>query len=184
MSRHRSRAGELSQALTEFALVLPVLLFLVVGVFDVGRLFYSYITIQNAANEGARTAIRAAPPAGLTDQHGNPATAGLPSDEDVLGAARSTSAAVPIRFGTCPNAGGSARPDPGDAWLFISAPGGAPLAPGGGQAGAPGGCAVVARASGHVPLRVTVLYEFSPVTPFLNWAHFTIGASATYQTEY
>lgn len=49
MRRRRTRA----QALVEFALVLPVFLFLVVIAIDFGRLFYSYIQISNAAREGA-----------------------------------------------------------------------------------------------------------------------------------
>ena len=39
--------------MVEFALVLPVLLFLVVIAVDFGRLFFSYIQISNAAREGA-----------------------------------------------------------------------------------------------------------------------------------
>jgi Flp pilus assembly protein TadG len=45
------------QALTEFALILPILLLLVFGVFDFGRAIYAYNSISNAAREGARTAI-------------------------------------------------------------------------------------------------------------------------------
>lgn len=47
--RGRSRA----QALVEFALILPVFLFLVVITLDFGRLFFSYIQANNAAREGA-----------------------------------------------------------------------------------------------------------------------------------
>jgi PKD repeat protein len=41
------------QALVEFALVIPVMLLLVVGGLDVGRLFFSWIEVNNAAREGA-----------------------------------------------------------------------------------------------------------------------------------
>ena len=41
------------QSLIEFALLLPVLLLLVAGAIDLGRAFYSQITITNAAREGA-----------------------------------------------------------------------------------------------------------------------------------
>lgn len=37
----------------ELTLVLPVILFILVGAIDVGRLFFAYVTIQNAAKEGA-----------------------------------------------------------------------------------------------------------------------------------
>jgi PKD repeat protein len=42
-----------AQALVEFALIVPVFLFLVVITLDFGRLFFSYIQINNAAREGA-----------------------------------------------------------------------------------------------------------------------------------
>jgi len=45
------------QSLVEFALILPVLLLLVMGVFDFGRAIFAFNTVSNAAREGARTAI-------------------------------------------------------------------------------------------------------------------------------
>ncbi len=50
----RSHRG---QALVEFALVLPLLVLLLVGILDVGRLVYAYHTANNAAREGGRQAI-------------------------------------------------------------------------------------------------------------------------------
>lgn len=47
----RSLAG---QSLLEFAITLPVLLMVLVGVLDLGRLFFSYIAVINAARAGAR----------------------------------------------------------------------------------------------------------------------------------
>ena len=41
------------QALVEFALVLPVLLLVVGGALDLGRLFFAYVSVENAAKEGA-----------------------------------------------------------------------------------------------------------------------------------
>jgi len=53
--RHRSpRRG---QALVEFALALPVLILILVAVFDVGRAVFLYNSLTNAAREGARLAI-------------------------------------------------------------------------------------------------------------------------------
>lgn len=40
--------------MVEFALILPLLIIIIVGVFDLGRAFFAYITITNAAREGAR----------------------------------------------------------------------------------------------------------------------------------
>jgi hypothetical protein len=47
------RSGLPAQALVEFAIVLPVLLLLVGGAIDFGRLFYTRVSIENAAKEGA-----------------------------------------------------------------------------------------------------------------------------------
>ena len=47
--KHRLRG----QALVEFALVLPLLLVLILGAMDLGRMFYAKIVITNAAREGA-----------------------------------------------------------------------------------------------------------------------------------
>ncbi len=46
-----------AQALVEFALVLPVLLLLIVGLFDVGRAVQEENTLAYAAREGTRYAI-------------------------------------------------------------------------------------------------------------------------------
>ena len=40
----------------EFALVLPIFLLIVFGVFDLGRGVFAYNTVANAAREGARVA--------------------------------------------------------------------------------------------------------------------------------
>lgn len=45
------------QALVEFALVLPALILLLVGLFDAGRLVYAYNVVNNAAREAGRVAI-------------------------------------------------------------------------------------------------------------------------------
>jgi len=45
------------QALVEFAIILPLLLLLVMGIFQFGMMINSYLTIQNITREGARAAI-------------------------------------------------------------------------------------------------------------------------------
>jgi Flp pilus assembly protein TadG len=57
MTARRTRAGSRAQALVEFALVLPVLLLIVFGLIDGGRLVFTYNTVSNAARSGARVAI-------------------------------------------------------------------------------------------------------------------------------
>lgn len=54
MKRLRNQKG---QALVEFAVVLPVLLLLVMGIAQFGMLLSSYLTLENAAREAARAGI-------------------------------------------------------------------------------------------------------------------------------
>ncbi len=41
------------QSVVEFALVIPVMLLILAGAIDLGRAFYAYVAVQNAAKEGA-----------------------------------------------------------------------------------------------------------------------------------
>jgi hypothetical protein len=52
----RGGAGARGQSIAEFALVMPVMLMLVLVTLDLGRLFYSYLTITNAARVAANYA--------------------------------------------------------------------------------------------------------------------------------
>ena len=54
MSIRRRTAG---QALTEFAIVIPIVLLLLMAIFDMGRAVFLYNGLTNAAREGARLAI-------------------------------------------------------------------------------------------------------------------------------
>lgn len=40
------------QSLLEFAIILPVLLIIVAGVLDIGRLYFAYVAVTDAASEG------------------------------------------------------------------------------------------------------------------------------------
>ncbi len=42
--------------MVEFALILPLFVLFIIGVFDLGRAFFAYIAITNAAREGTRVA--------------------------------------------------------------------------------------------------------------------------------
>jgi Flp pilus assembly protein TadG len=44
------------QTLVEFALILPIFILILVGIFDGGRLVFAYHTVNNAAREGGREA--------------------------------------------------------------------------------------------------------------------------------
>lgn len=48
------------QALVEFAIILPILIFILAGIIEFGMMLNSYLTIQNASREGARYGIMGA----------------------------------------------------------------------------------------------------------------------------
>ncbi len=52
--RIRRKNGEKGQALAEFALLIPIFLILLFAIVDFGMGFHSWITVTNAAREGAR----------------------------------------------------------------------------------------------------------------------------------
>lgn len=51
------RRSQQAQSLVEFALILPLLLLILVMIFDLGRAVYYYSVIHNAARDGARWGI-------------------------------------------------------------------------------------------------------------------------------
>lgn len=53
----RSREGERGQTVIEFALALPILLLVLVGIFDIARMTLYTNTLAHAAREGTRYAI-------------------------------------------------------------------------------------------------------------------------------
>jgi len=55
-ARHPGAAGEGAQSLVEFALMIPFFLILVFGIIDFGLGLRAYITVTQAAREGARYA--------------------------------------------------------------------------------------------------------------------------------
>ncbi len=55
--RHRAAAGSRGQSLVEFALLMPILALMFVGVVDFSRLYHSYTAATNAARVGAEVAM-------------------------------------------------------------------------------------------------------------------------------
>ncbi len=55
--RAAPKPASAGQSLVEFALVLPVLMLMMLGILDLGRAVYAYSTISNSAREAARLAI-------------------------------------------------------------------------------------------------------------------------------
>jgi Flp pilus assembly protein TadG len=53
---HGRRRDGRGQGLVEFALVFPLIILIIFGIFDLGRAVYAYNTLANAARQGARVA--------------------------------------------------------------------------------------------------------------------------------
>jgi Flp pilus assembly protein TadG len=64
MKLARSRRDDRGAAAVEFALVLPVLIMLIFGIIDFGRMLSAKITVTEAAREGARAAALVSQEAG------------------------------------------------------------------------------------------------------------------------
>ena len=173
-----------SQSIVEFALIAPVLLLLLFGIIDFGRLIYVYSTLNQAVNEGARVAVRD--------------SAVLPSNVTVQTAVRQHAVDVTLA-NPCSNGPiTSATPPANQGWMYITEPNPPstiePLSPSlqnapGGQlwAAASGSCSATNPAHDRAPLQVTIRYNFVPFTPLIQQVmanRIVISAAATYKTEY
>ena len=82
------------QALVEFAMVLPVLILLLVGMMQFGLLFHEFLLVTHAAREGARVATLGGSDAEIVAAVNAAATS--PSDTDIMPASRVRGAQVTI----------------------------------------------------------------------------------------
>lgn len=60
MHRRRQRKGERGQATVEMALVLPILIWLLIGLVDVARMASAFLIVQHASREAVRLGITGA----------------------------------------------------------------------------------------------------------------------------
>ena len=56
-NRRQRRSTERGTAIAELALLVGVICLIAVGVFEFGRVFHTYLSVVNAAREGARAAM-------------------------------------------------------------------------------------------------------------------------------
>jgi hypothetical protein len=169
--------------MVEFAIVAPLLLLLIFGIVDFGRVVYIYITLNQAVNEAVRVAVRDSPL--------------LPTNADVELAARIH--AVDVRLANpCPNGPITGAPPPANqGWIYITEPNPPSTveslsptlenAPGGQMwAFDNGTCSATNPANNHAPLQVTIRYNFVPITPIIQQfaRNVIIVAGAVYRTEY
>ena len=176
------KSPQRSQALIEFALVSPVLLLLLFGIIDIGRAVFYYDTLNHAAREGARAAVKA--------------SNALPTNADVLNVVNTHMLGVPV-VQPCPNGPLSTATPPGNtAWLYVTEPNPptsietspAPNAPGGEYASAATvSCSAINPAGSNSQLQVTLRFNLLLITPIVAQAtadHILISAAAIYRTEY
>lgn len=78
-SRHRMgrTSAERGAAAVELAMVLPVMLLVVAGIVDFGRVFFTEIQLTNAAREGARASIVSGTTAGAAETRMTSAAVGV-----------------------------------------------------------------------------------------------------------
>lgn len=79
-----SRSSERGAAAVEFALVLPLLVLLVVGITSVGRAFWVQTTLSNAAREGVRAMALQNSPSSATAAAKNAAAALNLTDSQIV----------------------------------------------------------------------------------------------------
>ncbi len=171
-----------SQALIEFALVSPVLLLLLFGIVDIGRAVFYFDTVNHAAREGARAAVRA------SNQ--------LPTNADVISTVTAQLIGTPVGA-PCPQGPlPAATPPANTAWVYITEPNPPstiettppPNAPGGEYpAAATGSCSAINPAGGNQQLQVTVRFNLVLITPVIAQAtanRILITAAAIFRTEY
>ena len=94
----RTKKDQLGQSLLEFALVLPILLLLVFGAMDLGRMFYIKVALTNAAREGAN--YLAYHPEEVNDGDFTNAYEAIKAEAESLGVEIDTNSEVDI-LGTC-----------------------------------------------------------------------------------
>jgi Flp pilus assembly protein TadG len=176
------KRGQRSQALIEFALISPVLLLLLFGVVDIGRAVFYYDTLNHAAREGARTAVRA--------------SNRLPTNADVLATVSTQLIGAPVTA-PCPQGPvTSATPPNNAAWLYVTEPSPPSSIETTPPANAPGGeypataigsCSAVNPASNNATLQVTLRFNLVLITPIVAQAtanRVIITAAAIFRTEY
>lgn len=78
-----SRRAQRGQSLVETALVLPILLILLMGIFDFGRAIFAFNAVSNSAREAARVAIVNQNATAVEDEAKNSAIGLDPNEIDV-----------------------------------------------------------------------------------------------------
>jgi len=164
MSWRMHRRGKLGQAIVETALLFPILCLLVMGSTDLGRVFYYSIAVTNAAREGARQGSSYDP------VNGNASAA----HASVIAAVRAEAADLNLV-------------EPSPAFSPVNCQSGPPYASAYYPTAANTGYVFACFAENDTlntgtagqTVRVTILYNFAPVTPLIENISGNIHVQAT-----
>jgi hypothetical protein len=155
-------------AMVEFALVAGLFFTLVMLLLDVGKAVYVKNTIDAAARDGARTAV----------------ALNAPTLAQIEAAVKRHSSDVAFAS-PCPfKDPTTATPANNTGEIYIDKmPEGGP----GGVSLAGCGAITITTASGHTPIKITIVYKYQPITPFVSQfigGGLTFKSSSTMTTEY
>jgi hypothetical protein len=184
MSRRSSKKS--AQAMIELALLAPIFFLMLSGVFDFARAAAVYTSLSNVTREGGRDAILAS--------YGAPG----PNDAAIVGQVQTFAIGVPLSAAACIHgwSGAPAIHMPTTAntgWVYIlagTATAGAANAPAGQASGSAGaGCVShIPAGAGTYPLKIEVVYNFVPITPFaaqfMGSTGFMMVVTSTMYTEF
>ena len=162
------RRGKLGQAIVETALLFPILCLLVMGSTDLGRVFYYSIAVTNAAREGARQGSSYDPVNGNASATHAAVIATVQAEAADLNLVEPSPAFSPVNCQSGPPYADSYYPTaPNTGYVFACFS----------VAGAENDSATTGSAGQTV--RVTILYNFSPVTPLIENISGNIHVQAT-----
>jgi Flp pilus assembly protein TadG len=163
----RGRRAQRGVAMVEFAIVAGLFFLLVMLLLDVGKAVYIKNTIDAAAREGARRAVVL----------NNPTLSDI--EAVIHGHSSDVSLASPCAYD-------STHPAPTGnnvGFVYVS------LRPSGLEGGynVSGCSSLPAQATGHVPITVTIIYRYVPITPLIGQflgGGLTFVSTSTMTTEY
>lgn len=175
--------------MVEFAVIAPVLFFLIFGIIDFGRAIFYSNEITNAARDGARMAI-------LQTNTCNTTVSG-PDTCTSSGAGTTVCAAIEqdaslVGTWSCSETGTIPHPGPGSAnegYVEVDQSSSASTCPSvpTPSSPSPSGAVTTPRNSGNLPIRVTIEYYYRPLTPLLSGffpSTFYIGSTVCVRPEY
>ena len=182
------RRHQKAQAMTEMAMLAPLIFLLMIFVFDLARAAATWAAISEAVREGSRESVVI----------GEPGLATAATDGSIITAVKSYG--INLAIDQAPgcihgHSSGSVTPAPATGntgYIYIlSTASGQPDSPSGGAGFAEtvnAGCnAVSAAPLGTYPLKVVIAYNFQPFTPFASQfipGGITMVASSTMNTEF